>query len=147
MPQQGTYNEYPQHMVLWRNKKNINPFGLKKSALTSAMNTVSLRLVIFSSFSLLWYPVNFVYVFTMFFSQGRITDKVVIVIFICNILALHVTILSEQCSSYDFRGRALSALSYENKGTLCHVMCLVSRHITKYTYPVHAISCGLKSVI
>ena len=27
---QGTSNEYPQHMFLWRNKKNINTFGLKK---------------------------------------------------------------------------------------------------------------------
>ena len=27
----------PQHMFSWRNKKNINTFGLKKSALTSAM--------------------------------------------------------------------------------------------------------------
>ena len=30
-PQQGASNEYPQHMFLWRNKKNINTFGLKKA--------------------------------------------------------------------------------------------------------------------
>ena len=30
VPQWGTSNEYPQHMFLWRNKKNINTFGLKK---------------------------------------------------------------------------------------------------------------------
>ena len=24
-------NEYPQHMFSWRNKKNINTFGLKKA--------------------------------------------------------------------------------------------------------------------
>ena len=28
----GTYNEYLQHMLLWRNKKNINTFGWEKSA-------------------------------------------------------------------------------------------------------------------
>ena len=33
---QGASNEYPQHMFSWRNKKNINTFGLKKSALTRA---------------------------------------------------------------------------------------------------------------
>ena len=39
-PRRGASNEYPQHMFSWRNKKNINTFGLKKkkSALTSAMN-------------------------------------------------------------------------------------------------------------
>ena len=26
----GASNEYPQHMFSWRNKKNINTFGLKK---------------------------------------------------------------------------------------------------------------------
>ena len=31
-PLQGTSNEYPQHMFLWRNKKNINTFGLKKAS-------------------------------------------------------------------------------------------------------------------
>ena len=25
-------NEYPQYMFLWRNKKNINTFGLKKAS-------------------------------------------------------------------------------------------------------------------
>ena len=29
-------------------------------------------------------------------------------------------------------GRALFVLSYKNEGTMCHVMCLVSRHVTKY---------------
>ena len=32
MPQGGTSNEYPQHMFAWRNKKNINTFGLKKAS-------------------------------------------------------------------------------------------------------------------
>ena len=27
----GASNEYPQHMFSWRNKKNINTFGLKKA--------------------------------------------------------------------------------------------------------------------
>ena len=35
-PCQGTSNEYPQHMFLWRNKKNINTFELKKSTLSRA---------------------------------------------------------------------------------------------------------------
>ena len=35
-PHRGASNEYPQHMFSWRNKKNINTFGLK-IALTSAM--------------------------------------------------------------------------------------------------------------
>ena len=30
-PQRGASNEYPQHMFLWRNKKNINIFGVKKA--------------------------------------------------------------------------------------------------------------------
>ena len=29
-PQRGASNEYPQHMFLWRNKKNIIVFLLKK---------------------------------------------------------------------------------------------------------------------
>ena len=29
-------------------------------------------------------------------------------------------------------GRALLAWSYKNEGTMCHVMCLVSRHVAKY---------------
>ena len=29
-PYWGASNEYQQHMFLWRNKKNINTFGLKK---------------------------------------------------------------------------------------------------------------------
>ena len=33
VPQGGTFNEYPQHMFLQRNKKNINAFGLKKAPL------------------------------------------------------------------------------------------------------------------
>ena len=37
----GASNEYPQHMFSRRNKKNINTFGLKKSALTSAVYLVS----------------------------------------------------------------------------------------------------------
>ena len=28
-PRRGASNEYPQHMFLWGNKKNINVFGLK----------------------------------------------------------------------------------------------------------------------
>ena len=31
-PWRGTSNEYPQHMFLWRNKKNISTFWLKKKA-------------------------------------------------------------------------------------------------------------------
>ena len=31
-PGQGASNEYPQHMFLWRNKKNINTFGLEKAS-------------------------------------------------------------------------------------------------------------------
>ena len=27
----GASIEYPQHMILWRNKKTINTFGLKKA--------------------------------------------------------------------------------------------------------------------
>ena len=27
----GASNEYPQHMFLWRNKKNSNIFGLKSA--------------------------------------------------------------------------------------------------------------------
>ena len=30
-PRIGASNEYPQHMFLWTNKKNINTFGLKKA--------------------------------------------------------------------------------------------------------------------
>ena len=33
VPQQGTSNEYPQHMFPWRNKTNINTFWLKKKCL------------------------------------------------------------------------------------------------------------------
>ena len=29
-PHRGTSKEYPQHMFLWRNKKNIKAFWLKK---------------------------------------------------------------------------------------------------------------------
>ena len=36
-PRQGASNEYPQHMLLWRNKKDISMFQLKKSALSVAM--------------------------------------------------------------------------------------------------------------
>ena len=36
-PRQGATNEYPQHMFLWRNKKNINNFQLKKSTLSGAI--------------------------------------------------------------------------------------------------------------
>ena len=31
-PHRGASNEYPQHMFSWRNKKNINSFGLKKAS-------------------------------------------------------------------------------------------------------------------
>ena len=33
----GDSNGYPQHMFLWRNKKNTSRFGLKKSALSGDM--------------------------------------------------------------------------------------------------------------
>ena len=36
----GASNEYPQSMFSWRNKKNINTFGLKKKILLRAMHTV-----------------------------------------------------------------------------------------------------------
>ena len=29
VPQWGTFNEYPQHIFLWRNKKNINTLWFK----------------------------------------------------------------------------------------------------------------------
>ena len=29
-------------------------------------------------------------------------------------------------------GRALFAWSYKNEGIMCHAMCLLSRHVTKY---------------
>ena len=32
VPHRGTSNEYPQHMFSWRNKKNINTFGIKKES-------------------------------------------------------------------------------------------------------------------
>ena len=32
VPQRGASNEYPQHMFLWRNKKNINTLLLKKAS-------------------------------------------------------------------------------------------------------------------
>ena len=32
VPRWGASNEYQQHLFLWRNKKNINIFGLKKKA-------------------------------------------------------------------------------------------------------------------
>ena len=32
VPWLGSSNEYPQHMFSWRNKKNINTFGLKKAS-------------------------------------------------------------------------------------------------------------------
>ena len=34
VPHQGTSNEYPEHMFSCRNKKNIDSFQLKKSALS-----------------------------------------------------------------------------------------------------------------
>ena len=37
-PRRGASNEYPQHMFLSRNKKNIDTFWLKKSALSRAMD-------------------------------------------------------------------------------------------------------------
>ena len=37
MPHQGTSNEYPDYMFLWRIKKNISASFLKKSALPGAM--------------------------------------------------------------------------------------------------------------
>ena len=33
VPQRGTSNEYPQHTILWRNKKTVSTFGLKKKSL------------------------------------------------------------------------------------------------------------------
>ena len=36
-PRRGASNEYPQHMFLWRNKKSINIFQLKKSALSGVI--------------------------------------------------------------------------------------------------------------
>ena len=39
-PHLGTFNEYPQHMFSWRNKKNINiiTFGLKKASYQEALS-------------------------------------------------------------------------------------------------------------
>ena len=31
-PRHGTSVDYPQHMFLWKNKKNINTFGLQKAS-------------------------------------------------------------------------------------------------------------------
>ena len=36
-PHWGASNEYPQHLFSWRNKKNSNNFGWKKTALPEAM--------------------------------------------------------------------------------------------------------------
>ena len=44
-PRRGASNEYPQHMFLSRNKKNIDTFWLKKSAVSRAM------IIYFSSYS------------------------------------------------------------------------------------------------
>ena len=35
-PRRGASNEYPQHMFLWKNKKDISIFRMKKSALSVA---------------------------------------------------------------------------------------------------------------
>ena len=44
----GASNDYPQHMFLWRNKKNINTiFGLEKSILSRAMRHHTLWNLIF----------------------------------------------------------------------------------------------------
>ena len=37
VPLQGVSNEYSQYMFLWRNKKNINTFWLKKNVLSGAL--------------------------------------------------------------------------------------------------------------
>ena len=42
-PHQGTSNEYPQHMFSWKNKKNIDTFGLKNSALSGVSRIQLLR--------------------------------------------------------------------------------------------------------
>ena len=41
VPQQGTSNEYPQHMFYIRNKKNINSFGLKKKHLIKSYISIN----------------------------------------------------------------------------------------------------------
>ena len=40
VPRRGTSNEYPQHMFSSRNKKNIDTFWLKKSAMSRAMTKI-----------------------------------------------------------------------------------------------------------
>ena len=39
----GASSEYQQHMISWRNKKNITTFGWKKNALSGAMNASKSR--------------------------------------------------------------------------------------------------------
>ena len=38
---QGASNEYPQHNFLWRNKKTINTFGLKKASCQDLCNLLA----------------------------------------------------------------------------------------------------------
>ena len=40
VPHKGASNEYPEHTFSWRNKKNINTFGLKKCILSGPMKHV-----------------------------------------------------------------------------------------------------------
>ena len=44
----------------------------------------------------------------------------------------HLTVLQLGFEGRGVLGRELFAQSYKNEGTICHVMCLVSRHVTKY---------------
>ena len=46
-PRRGASNEYLQHMFLWRNKKNINTFWLKKKAAYQELWVISSRSVLY----------------------------------------------------------------------------------------------------
>ena len=57
-PPPGASNEYPQHTFSWRNKKNINTFGLKKSALASAMDLIHILIKSQLTDRLVWMVCN-----------------------------------------------------------------------------------------
>ena len=73
MPCQGTSNEYPQHMFLWRNKKNINTFWMKKLPCQSLLTFTTLwvnskndKIMIF----FLFFPENRLWYFMWIVSPG-----------------------------------------------------------------------------
>ena len=52
-PHRGASNDYPQYMFLWRNKKNINTFGVKKK---KALLVICNGIPIFSVNTVLFIP-------------------------------------------------------------------------------------------